>query len=265
MPNESREPAGQEWTILSENHTIRVPKSRHRAVKGALMGADVTKERQQYALQTIFSFFLGLMVLAFIGIGVNTFYPQPEYRESPELQNLYREQERIWTGARGEELSAADQARVDELQEQISELQAEQERARQDWSRNTSIVLIVFATMVMGISLVRSEQLRVISNGLLLGGLFTMVYGVGWIIASGESLARFAVIVFALAVTMALGYLKFVYGKEAATGPATAPADIIGVTGEDALAGIVRRIEVLEKRMRAAAAALQTDEPPDRE
>ena len=34
-------------------------------------------DRQHYALQTIFSFFLGLMVLAFIGVGVNTFYPQP--------------------------------------------------------------------------------------------------------------------------------------------------------------------------------------------
>ncbi len=34
-------------------------------------------DRQHYALQTIFSFFLGLMVLAFVGVGVNTFYPQP--------------------------------------------------------------------------------------------------------------------------------------------------------------------------------------------
>ena len=30
-------------------------------------------------LQIIFAFFLGLVVVAFVGIGVNTFYPQPEY------------------------------------------------------------------------------------------------------------------------------------------------------------------------------------------
>ena len=30
-------------------------------------------------LQVIFSFFLGLVVTAFIGVGVNTFYPEPEY------------------------------------------------------------------------------------------------------------------------------------------------------------------------------------------
>lgn len=221
------------------------------------MAADTTKERQQYALQTIFSFFLGLMVLAFIGIGVNTFYPQPDYNysEPPEMRELQREQERIWNQSKGGELSAADQARVDEIQEELDDLYAEQESVRQDWSRNTSIVLIIFATAVMGISLVRSEQLRVISNGLLLGGLFTMVYGVGWIIASGESIARFGVIVFALFVTMALGYLKFVRGREAVV-PA---ALVVGPGGEvdaTAFAPLVARIEELEKRTDAAAAAL---------
>lgn len=33
----------------------------------------------QSMLQVIFSFFLGLVVVAFIGIGVDTFYPEPEY------------------------------------------------------------------------------------------------------------------------------------------------------------------------------------------
>lgn len=225
---------------------------------------DTAKERQQYALQVIFSFFLGLMVLAFIGIGVNTFYPQPEYRESPEMQALHREQQRIWDRNRDGELSDEDQARIDAIQTELDELYEEQERVRQIWSRNTSIVLIIFATLVMGISLVRSDQLRVISNGLLLGGLFTMVYGVGWIIASGESLARFFVIVFALAVTMALGYLKFVRGKEAAAAAVPAGAAAVtgtgGVPGEEALAALVRRIETLEERTRAAAAALRAEE-----
>lgn len=217
--------------------------------------ADTTKERQQYALQTIFSFFLGLMVLAFIGIGVITFYPQPDYDEPPEMRELQREQEAIYSKDRDGEMSAADQKRVDELQEEMDALWEEQEEVRQNWARNTSIILILFATAVMGISLVLSEQLRVISNGLLLGGLFTMVYGVGWIIASGESIARFGVIVFALAVTLGLGYLKFVRGREAA---ATAVA-VAGAGGEidaAALGPLMARIEALEARTEAAAEAL---------
>jgi hypothetical protein len=218
--------------------------------------ADTTKERQQYALQTIFSFFLGLMVLAFIGIGVITFYPQPDYDEPPEMRELQREQEQIWSKDRDGELSAADQRRVDEIQEEMDALWEEQEQVRQLWARNTSIILILFATLVMGISLIRSEQLRVISNGLLLGGLFTMVYGVGWIIASGESVARFGVIVFALAITLGLGYLKFVRGKEAGAAAAVAVAGAGGEIDAAALGPLLSRIEALEARTEAAAEAL---------
>lgn len=42
-------------------------------------------------LQIVFSFFLGLVVTAFIGIGVNTFYPEPEYSLGSEnAWNTYR-------------------------------------------------------------------------------------------------------------------------------------------------------------------------------
>ncbi len=228
--------------------------------------ADIQKERQQYALQTIFSFFLGLMVLAFIGIGVNTFYPEPAYFDSPELQELYREQESIYRASGPGPLSPADEARIDGIQQEIEALQTEIEQVRQGWARNTSIILILFATMVMGISLVRSEQLRVISNGLLLGGLFTMVYGVGWIIFSGESIARFAVIVFALLVTLALGYLRFVHGKAAESATPLAPAGTpagAGIAGSEA-AHLLERLEALEARTAAAAAALRSENDRER-
>jgi len=228
--------------------------------------ADLQKERQQYALQTIFSFFLGLMVLAFIGIGVNTFYSEPTYSDSPELQELYREQDSIHRKGGPDPLSPADEARLDEIQKEIETLQTDIEQVRQDWARNTSIILILFATMVMGISLVRSDQLRVISNGLLLGGLFTMVYGVGWIIFSGESVARFAVIVFALLVTLALGYLRFVRGKvpEGAVALAPAGSSVAAGTAGPEIAHLLERLEALEARTAAAAAALKAGDDSER-
>ena len=63
------------------------------------------------------------------------------------------------------------------------------------------------ATLAMAVSLVRANQLQVISNGLLLGGVFTMLYGVGWIIATDVSKARFVVMAIALVITLALGYV----------------------------------------------------------
>ncbi|MFT3970830.1 MAG: hypothetical protein QM695_11290 [Micropruina sp.] len=45
----------------------------------------------QSMLQVIFSFFVGLVVTAFIGIGVNTFYPEPTYSSGSESEwNSYR-------------------------------------------------------------------------------------------------------------------------------------------------------------------------------
>ncbi len=59
-----------------------------------------------------------------------------------------------------------------------------------------------------------------LSNGILLGGVFTMIYAVGMTVSSNASVLRFVVVAVALAVTVAIGYLKFVRraGGEVATG-----------------------------------------------
>ncbi|MDP2234492.1 MAG: hypothetical protein Q8K89_12705 [Actinomycetota bacterium] len=220
------------------------------------------RDRQNYALQTIFSFFLGLMVLAFIGIGVNTFYESPDQRNQPELNKLYQQQEKINRQTGGKAFTPAQEAENAAVQKKIDALQKDLEAERQIWARNTSIVLIVFATLVMGISLIRSEQLRVISNGLLLGGLLTMIYGAGWVIFSGQSTARFAVIVFAFAVTLALGYLKFARQHDDVAEAGMAAVAVGSIPAGD-LGGLVARIDALERRAAAAAAALGADTPAD--
>jgi hypothetical protein len=148
---------------------------------------------------------------------------------------------------------------MDKLQARENALQTTTDAKTKGWARNTSIVLIIFATLVMSVSLVRSDQLRVLSNGLLLGGLFTMLYGTGWVIFSGNSTARFVVVAFALIVAITLGYLKFVRDRAVASPGATiggAPAIVAGVTDDAALAGLAGRVDALERRAAAAAAAL---------
>jgi hypothetical protein len=175
-----------------------------------------TRDKQRDTLQIIFSFFLGLMVVAFIGVGVNTFYPSPDQRPGSALQKLYDERNSL-DMARGKTgaLSPAEERQYKELSDKITVLEKKLQKERDIWARNTSIVLITFATLIMGISLIRAEQLRVISSGLLLGGLFAMVYGAGWSFAGGDSKARFVVVTVALVVTLVLGYLKFVRAHEA--------------------------------------------------
>lgn len=207
-------------------------------------------DRQHNALQIIFSFFLGLMVTAFIGVGVYTFYPPPEKAIQEQLQKLYRQQEDVQRFKDNTKLTPAEQAELKRLQTQIRALEDKQRAGQEDWARNTSIILVTFATIIMSISLIRADQLRVISNGLLLGGIFTMLYGVGWIIASGSSTGRFAVITAALAITIGLGYVKFVRQREASVAATGAEASTAEVAGLEA------RVSALEDRLGAAAAAL---------
>ncbi len=219
------------------------------------MPAPATAERQRYALQTIFSFFLGLMVLAFIGVGVNTFYQSPGDRNQPQQQEISRQIEALNLKTNGRSLDATQQAQMDRLTAKQNALQRTTDAEMKGWARTTSIVLILFATIVMGVSLVRSEQLRVLSNGLLLGGLFTMLYGTGWVIFSGNSTARFVVVAFALFVSIGLGYLKFVRERAAKTMPAEGGAGQFAYD-DAALGGLAARVDALEERAAAAAAAL---------
>lgn len=212
-----------------------------------------TEDRTRGALQTIFSFFLGLMVLAFIAVGVNTFYQSPSELHQKETRAIEQQMSSLNVKqAPGGTLSSSDQAELNSLQAQMNQLQNKIQAEMVGWSLNTSIILIVYATIVMSVSLIRSEQLRVISNGLLLGGLFAMLYGAGWVIFSGTGVARFVVILFAFAITVALGYVKFVRRRRVAgfETPAIPPAPVVE------LGGLEARIAALEARQAAAAAAL---------
>lgn len=217
-------------------------------------------DQKNVALQTIFSFFLGLMVVALVGIGTNTFLPSPAEKYDKRIQELSRELEsyNIKTFAQNG-LSSAEQAEYDAIQDEIAQLSEASQLETEEWARITSIILVIFATAVMSISLIRSEQLKVLSNGLLLGGIFTMVYGAGWAVFSGSSPIRLGVIIFALIVTIGLGYLKFVRGhkkteqlvagQQAVSGQGLLPAE----TEE-----LLIRIKAIEERLDAAATAFSS-------
>ena len=154
-------------------------------------------EKQRTALQLIFAFFLGLMVTAFIGVGVYTFYPPGADQAADEIRELRRDQQDIRDSRSNDALTQEDRDRLSDLEDEIRGYQDEQREHQAGWAGTTSIILIILATLVMGISLVRADQLPVISNGLLLGGVFTMLYGTGWVIASGDSRMRFWVMTLA--------------------------------------------------------------------
>jgi hypothetical protein len=206
----------------------------------------MARENRSGGLQIIFSFFLGLMVTAFVGVGVYTFHP-PDEEYQRRIQELTREEEAVRLRNPSPELPVEERDRIQALMDERNELADAAREDREAWGRSTSVVLIALATLTMAVSLVRADQLPVISNGLLLGGVFTMVYGVGWIIATDTSVSRFVVMTVALAITLALGYVRFVRGR----------ADSGQMAGAGEGSGeMERRLRELEERMNEAADAL---------
>ena len=156
------------------------------------------------ALQIIFAFFLGLVVVAFVGIGVNTFYPAPEWSGDGSAHGQWQ----LWTG----------------------------------------IFLLVIATALLAVSLALPDEQVVISNGVLLGGVGTMLYAVGMTVSTDNSIWRFVVVAIALVVTVGIGYLKCSRRRPVATaGPLSEPA--LGEVGER-LAALERKLDALGRALR---------------
>lgn len=229
----------------------------------------MARDQKRDALQLIFSFFLGVLLTVFIGVGVWTFYPDPVRQGTPLAERrdeLFKKQEQISIKS-GKDITPAEQQESARIQDEIEELDDVIEKERGDWAVVTSIILISFATLLMVVSLLLPEAARVISNGVLLGGLLSMIYGTGWSFAGGDSRARFAVVSVALLLTLVFGFIRFVImGRRAeereerlAAASASGSAVPVGSVAPDdasSIEALAARVAHLEARAEAAAAAL---------
>jgi hypothetical protein len=158
------------------------------------------------ALQTIFAFFLGLLVLAFVAVALGTFYPQPEW------------------------VSGSTQG-------------------YDSWRLTTGILLLVCATVLLAASLVLPDEQIVLSNGILLGGVFTMIYAVVSAFVSDAGLLRFGVVTAALAVTIVIGYARFVRGRRRTATPSAGSSELPHDVA-DRLAAVERKLDALGAALR---------------
>lgn len=208
------------------------------------------------ALQTVFALFLGLMVTAVIGVGVYTFYPSPQGQFRDELERVSREEEAARLSKAPDALTADDREKMRALADRRNRAEDANRAEGERWGRRTSIVLVALATLTMMISLASVTLAPALTNGLMLGGVFTMLYGVGWIIVTDSSMARFIVTTVALGITLLSGYLRF---SRTAPAPYFDSRGAPGAANPD-LSEIEARVEALERRVSDAARALARSE-----
>lgn len=205
--------------------------------------ATTSQAVQQAILQALYALFLGGIITAFLVVGLNTFYPPPEIDNDAGLQLIRDRESEIHRCTDEVEctVTQAEEAELLQLEAQREEIYDQHEEDQQLWSRNAGLVLIGLATGLLALSLIRWDRAIVLSNGLLLGGLFTMVGGILLTVLAGQGLERFLVLTLALALTVSLGYVRFARRSE--TTPVTASS------AEVADAGLDGRVAALENRI----------------
>jgi hypothetical protein len=148
-------------------------------------------------IKIVYTFFLGILIAIFIGVGVNTFYPSPEAPKFPSELNIY--------GKEPTKEQEAMQKAYDKKMENFNE------NEMQPYNRNVSIITLSAAVILLAVSLfLEKKNIKIIADGVMLGGLFTLIYSLGRSIASQDSKYSFLAVTIGLAIVIYLGYHRFV-------------------------------------------------------
>lgn len=150
------------------------------------------------ALRVIYTFFVGLLLALFVGAGVNTFYAPPAAPKYPIELNTYNKE------PTAEQLAIQ---RTYDIQNQNY-----QDKLK-PYNRNVSIVTLVIAIVFLAASIASQKRIKFIADGIMLGGLFTLIYSMGRGVASQDSRYLFIAITIGLIIVLVLGYYRFVRGR----------------------------------------------------
>lgn len=140
-------------------------------------------------LRLVFTLFVGTIIALFIGFGIHTFYPPPA---PPDLAGIELKQNP-----------------TDEEVARISAAQKAYEAETESYSRQVSLISMAAAVLLLGGSLLLERRNPVMANGILLAGLFMLVYGVGRGFVSRDTTALFVALGVSLVVVLFLGFRRF--------------------------------------------------------
>lgn len=159
--------------------------------------SNSNKTERYTLLKAIYVVFLGLIIALFVGLGIAAFYEQPKEPDTPEILMSSN----IGKGPTAE----VRQAEID-YQKALKDFN---ENKRGPYYRNVAIIDITMAVLILTIGLVFSLKFMLISDGILLGGVFTLIYSVICAAQANNIRFTFIIVAVALVVTIGLGFWKF--------------------------------------------------------
>lgn len=146
-------------------------------------------------LKIAYSFFLGILLAIFVGVGIAAFYPQPASPKYPTELNMINKEPTSEQQALQREFDVKQQAWEDQMK---------------PYNRNVSVIALAAAVTFVAIGLLFETRIKVLADGLVLGGIFTLIYSLGRGFAAQNSKYSFVMATIALIIALILGYLRFI-------------------------------------------------------
>ena len=152
-------------------------------------------------LKIIYTLFLGLLVALFVGLGIDAFYPGPKAPDYPVMLDTVKQ------GCQEDAQTQATRLKFDQDMKDYND-------QSKPYNRNVSIAALSFAILILVASLTLFSKIKMMADGILLGGVFTTIYSIIRGLMSEDSRFRFAIVTCGLIIALALGYMKFIRPKE---------------------------------------------------
>jgi len=148
-------------------------------------------------MRAVYTFFLGVLVALFVGLGIATALPGPAEPAAPPA---------VAVAQQSRELTPAE-----EQQWRAYEQQRERwEEAARHHSRTVGLAALVASVLLLVLSLSLERRRRVLAEGVLLGGLFTLLHSIVRSLVARDTVVTFAVVTTALVLVLAVGYRRYV-------------------------------------------------------
>ncbi len=156
-------------------------------------------------LRIAYTIFIGILLATFVGVGIAAFYPSPKQPK----QDMFPYAEKIDSELTPEEkkVQVAQQEKNQKEWEAFSE-------ANKEYSRDVSVISLVASVIMLGLGLTLVRKIYMMSDGLLLGGVLTLVYSIIRSFNSNNNQFQFIVVSVGLIAALSLGYIKFVKPHE---------------------------------------------------
>lgn len=152
-------------------------------------------------LKFVYTLFIAVLFAALVGFGIAAFYTAPKEPEYPAELKVARPEDKT-----SEENFNSQKNMQVEYDHQLKDFMTKMET----YNRNVAIIAITAAIITLLVSLSLFKKILLIADGLLLGGVFTLIYSIIRGIASGDDKFRFIIVAVGFIIALALGYVKLI-------------------------------------------------------